>query len=215
MPAPMQGPLGQYGIARSLVQTPGWNPLEAEEGGMMPAGGGGGGGMSFRMGGGGSSADVLEGYGYKGEWSPNQTNIAPSVRGVTGTRPNSDIAYASAVANWKSGLYPTLDAALQAQVNLMNKIPQYSIAENQRLVDASQKMMGSNASQAAAKLAHERATVKNTQGQTVNDQLRASRGVFNQAPKVGDWSPGGTVKAKAPLAINQRTGRTYSSFGGW
>ena len=24
----LQGPLGQYGIARSLVQTPGWKPLE-------------------------------------------------------------------------------------------------------------------------------------------------------------------------------------------
>ena len=44
----MLGPLGKYGIARSLVQTPGWKALEAEQGGMMPEGGGGGGfGMSF------------------------------------------------------------------------------------------------------------------------------------------------------------------------
>ena len=44
----MQGPLGQYGIARSLVQTPGWNKLEAEENEMLPdVGGGGGFGMRF------------------------------------------------------------------------------------------------------------------------------------------------------------------------
>ena len=30
-PVAQQGPLGQYGIARSLVQTPGWKALEAEQ----------------------------------------------------------------------------------------------------------------------------------------------------------------------------------------
>ena len=49
MPVPMQGPLGQYGIARSLVQTPGWKALEAEQNEMLP-GGGGGGGFGFSMG---------------------------------------------------------------------------------------------------------------------------------------------------------------------
>ena len=44
----MMGPLGQYGIAKSQVQTPGWKALESEQGGMMPEGGGGGRG-SFRM----------------------------------------------------------------------------------------------------------------------------------------------------------------------
>ena len=45
----MLGPLGNYGIAKSLVQTPGWKPLEAEENEMLPGGGRGGGGfgMSF------------------------------------------------------------------------------------------------------------------------------------------------------------------------
>ena len=47
MPVPNQGPLGQYGIARSLVQTPGWKPLEAEQNEMLPGGGGGGFGMRF------------------------------------------------------------------------------------------------------------------------------------------------------------------------
>ena len=47
----MQGPLGNYGIAQSLVQTPGWKALEAEENEMLP-GGGGGGGFGMRFGGG-------------------------------------------------------------------------------------------------------------------------------------------------------------------
>ena len=44
----IQGPLGDYGIAQSLVQTPGWNPLEHTD-----AKGGGkkrGGGFSIRGG---------------------------------------------------------------------------------------------------------------------------------------------------------------------
>ena len=48
----MQGPLGQYGIARSLVQTPGWKALEAEQNEMLPGGGGGGGGFGMSFGGG-------------------------------------------------------------------------------------------------------------------------------------------------------------------
>ena len=47
----MLGPLGKYGIAKSLVQTPGWKPLEAEQGGMMPQGGRGGGGFGMSFGG--------------------------------------------------------------------------------------------------------------------------------------------------------------------
>ena len=84
--------------------------------------------------------------------------------------------------------------------------------------------MSSNSSQAAAKLAYERATVKNTQGQTVNDQLRASRGAFNQTPsKPGGWSPSAGSKmtsfapkiTKAAAPLNPRTGRSYSSGRGW
>jgi hypothetical protein len=48
----MLGPLGKYGIAKSLVQTPGWKPLEAE-GPLEQALGGGGGGGGFSMGFGG------------------------------------------------------------------------------------------------------------------------------------------------------------------
>ena len=50
-PVAQQGPLGDYGIARSLVQTPGWKPLEAAGPLEQALGAGGGrGGLSFRMG---------------------------------------------------------------------------------------------------------------------------------------------------------------------
>ena len=39
MPALIQGPLGDYGIARSLIQTPGWNPLEHTDAKGNPMGG--------------------------------------------------------------------------------------------------------------------------------------------------------------------------------
>ena len=52
MPALIQGPLGDYGIARSLIQTPGWNPLEHTDARGNPMGGKKrGGGFSIRGGG--------------------------------------------------------------------------------------------------------------------------------------------------------------------
>ena len=51
MPVPMQGPLGDYGIAQSLIQTPGWNPLEHTDARGNPMGGKKrGGGFSIRGG---------------------------------------------------------------------------------------------------------------------------------------------------------------------
>ena len=77
MPAPNQGPLGQYGIAQSLVQTPGWKPLEAEENEMLPDVGGGGGGFGMRFG--GQPAWAGE---YRGRVGADTTNLPPSMRGV-------------------------------------------------------------------------------------------------------------------------------------
>jgi len=47
----MRGPLGNYGIARSLIETPGWLPLEAEGPLGEPESGGGGGRFGFSLGG--------------------------------------------------------------------------------------------------------------------------------------------------------------------
>ena len=78
MPAPMQGPLGQYGIAKSLVQTPGWKPLEAEQNEMLPQGGGGGGGFGMSFGGRPmTDEERVRAYGYEGALTPMLDNIPP------------------------------------------------------------------------------------------------------------------------------------------
>ena len=49
---PRKGPLGQYAIAGSQVQTPGWKPLEGPDTPFEQlTGGGGGGGFGFSLGG--------------------------------------------------------------------------------------------------------------------------------------------------------------------
>jgi hypothetical protein len=45
-----QGPLGKYGIAQSLIEMPGWDPLKAQQGEMMPDSGAGGGGFGMSFG---------------------------------------------------------------------------------------------------------------------------------------------------------------------
>jgi len=206
---PRKGPLGQYAIAGSQVQTPGWKPLEGPDTPFEQlTGGGGGGGFGFQLGG-GSNEDLLDSYGYEGEWSPMQNNVPPSLRGVYGTRPNADVAYDAARKNFEAGHYATMDESLQATVNLMNKIPQYSIAENQRLVDASQKSMEQAYGTTAASGAAHAKKLKTRQDNAA--ALRASRNAFNQPPNVGGWSPGGTIKAKSAAPLNPRTGRSYSS----
>ena len=56
----MLGPLGKYGIAKSLVQTPGWKPLEAAGPLEQALGGGGGGGGGFSIRGGQQGPNQME-----------------------------------------------------------------------------------------------------------------------------------------------------------
>jgi hypothetical protein len=216
---PRKGPLGQYAIAGSQVQTPGWKPLEGPDTPFEQlTGGGGGGGFGFSLGG-GSNEDLLDSYGYEGEWSPMQNNVPPSLRGVYGTRPNADVAYDAARKNFEAGHYATMDESLQATVNLMNKIPQYSIAENQRLVDASQKMMGQKYGTTAASGAAYAEKLKTQQKN--KSLLAASRNAWDHSkpPKANSWGPwaGSATKSFTPKVtkvaapLNPRTGRTYSS----
>ena len=219
MPAPMQGPLGQYGIARSLVQTPGWKALEAEEGGMMPTGGGGSRG-SVRFGGGGG----FDPNQYRGRIGADTTNLPPSLRGLyQNSAPSLAAIQSSYNANMATGRYTHEEAMkiINDQADRDAKFWAEGFAKDpffsKTLYDNSQKMLGTN--QAAKQVLYDRATKKNRYGQTVNDQLRASAGVFD-APRKGampggrtsNWSPKIT-KAAAPL--NPRTGRTFSSAGHW
>ena len=223
MPAPMQGPLGQYGIAQSLVQTPGWKALEAEENEMLPDVGGGGGGFGMRFGGG---QQPWAGE-YRGRVGADTTNLPPSMRGLyENSAPSAESLSSAYRVNLANGMtHQEIMTLFNKQADNDKKFWAEGFAKDpnfsQTLYDKSQAMLGTN--QAAKQVLYDRATKKNTQGQTVNDQLRASAGAFNEPFKAKGYGPwtGSTVKSfapkvtKAPLAINQRTGRSYSSFGGW
>jgi hypothetical protein len=199
----MLGPLGKYGIAKSLVQTPGWKPLEAEQNEMLPGGGGGGGGFSMRGGGGGE---------YRGRIGADTSSLPPSQRGLyENSAPSLAAIQSSYDANMATGRYTHEEAMkiINDQADRDKKFWADGFAKDPNFSENLQKksyaLMTTQANQDSLKLARDRATIKNTQGQTVNDQLRASRGVFNQAPKVGSWSPGGTVKAPLAKTIRRRS----------
>ena len=194
----MQGPLGNYGIAKSLVQTPGWKPLEAAGPLEQALGrGGGGGGFSLRGGGGGE---------YRGRIGADTTNLPPSQRGLyENSAPSIEAIQSAYNANLKNGMtHAEIMKLFNDQADRDAKFWAEGFAKDpnfsQTLYDNSQKMLGTN--QAAKQLAYERATKKNKYGQTVNDQLRASAGAFNEPFKAKGYGPwtGSTVKAAAPKA---------------
>ena len=208
----MMGPLGNYGIAESRVQTPGWKPLEAEQNEMLPGGGGGSGG-GYTLGGGE----------YRGRIGADTTNLPPSQRGLyENSAPSIEAIQSAYDANLKNGMtHEEIMTLFNDQADRDKKFWAEGFAKDadfsNNLQRQSQKMLGTN--QAAKQVLYDRATKKNTQGQTVNDQLRASAGVFDAVRqgampggRTSNWSPKIT-KAAAPL--NPRTGRSYSSFGGW
>jgi len=192
MPAPMQGPLGQYGIARSLVQTPGWKALEAEQNEMLPNNRRGG-SVSFGPAGRGmTDEERVRAYGYEGGLSQMQNDVPPSMRGIE-SRPNASIMLESAQANIDSGLYKDMNEAMAAQIALNKKIPQYSFAENVRRSLASQEMVKRN-DQAALRQASANQALIRKQG-TANSLINTNQG------QVDSWTPGGSYKPRyGPLA---------------
>jgi len=202
----MQGPLGNYGIAKSLVQTPGWKPLEAAGPLEQALGrGGGGGGFSLRGGGGGE---------YRGRIGADTTNLPPSQRGLyENSAPSKEAIQSAYNANLENGMtHQEIMKLFNDQADRDKKFWAEGFAKDpnfsQTLYDNSQKMLGTN--QAAKQLAYERATKKNKYGQTVNDQLRASAGAFNEPFKAKGYGPwtGSTVKAAAPKATKTVWGKS-------
>ena len=190
----MQGPLGNYAIAQSLVQTPGWKALEAEENEMLPGGGRGG-----VFGGG-----YYGGGEYRGRIGADTSNLPPSQRGLyENSAPSLEAIQGAYDANLARGMtHQEIMKLFNEQADRDAKFWAEGFAKDpnfsQTLYDKSQKILGSN--QAAKQRAFERATVKNKYtGQTVNDQLRASRGAFTTptlGPTAGSWSAP-TVKSAA------------------
>ena len=216
MPAPNQGPLGQYGIAQSLIQTPGWKALEAEENEMLPDVGGGGGGFGMRFG--GQPAWAGE---YRGRVGANTTNLPPSMRGLyENSAPSAEALTSAYNANLARGMtHPEIMKLFNDQADRDAKFWAEGFAKDpnfsQTLSDKSQAIVAKPYGTTAAS---GKAYAQKLKTQQKNKSLlAASRGAFNhnQPPRVGSWSPGGTVKAKAPLALNPRTGRSYSSGRGW
>ena len=212
----MTGPLGQYGIAKSLVQTPGWKPLEAAGPLEQALGGGGGGGGGFSMRGGGGE--------YRGRIGADTTNLPPSQRGLyENSAPSLEAIQGAYDANLENGMtHDEIMTLFNDQADRDKKFWADGFAKDPNFSEKLQKksyaQMTTQANQDRLKLARDRATIKNTQGQTVNDQLRASAGVYDK-PRQGAMPGGRTSIFKAPLAkatkaktfINPRTNRSFSS----
>jgi len=182
------------------------------------------GGLLGPAGSGGARFSVGQSSGYQGRVGADTSNIPPSQRGLyENSAPSLEAIQSAYDANMATGRYTHQEIMdnFNAQAARDDKFWADGFAKDpnfsQTLFNESQKMLGTN--QAAKQRAYENATVKNTQGVTVNDQLRASANVFD-APRQGAM-PGGRssnysptiVKAAAPL--NPRTGRSYSSGRGW
>ena len=211
---PKKGPLGglgMYGIANSQVQTPGYagllDPMTGE-----PEGGSGGGGFSMGFGGGE----------YRGRIGADTSSLPPSQRGLyENSAPSLESIQGAYDANMATGRYTheEIMANFNAQADRDAKFWADGFAKDadfsNNLQRKSQAMLGTN--QAAKQLLYDRGTKKNRYGQTVNDQLRASAGVFD-APRQGAM-PGG--RSSAPMAkvvrsVSPGTGgnRTYGGKPG-
>ena len=199
----MLGPLGNYGIAKSLVQTPGWKPLEAAEGGMMPQGGRSGGGFSLR-GGGGSQ--------YRGRIGADTTNLPPSQRGLyENSAPSLEAIQGAYDANLENGMtHDEIMTLFNDQADRDKAWWAKGFANDpnfsQTLYDNSQAMMKSKyGTTAASGKAHNKSMLKGYASlyeyNKNQDRLiaNAGSGAFTTptlGPTAGGWSAP-TVKAAA------------------
>ena len=81
---------------------------------------------------------IVRDYGYTGRTAPNQTNVPPSMRD---SAPNAKIMLEAAAANVRNGIYPNMQAAMDAQQAFNLKYPTLTPAENAAQIAKSQEMM--------------------------------------------------------------------------
>jgi hypothetical protein len=81
---------------------------------------------------------IVRDYGYTGRTAPNQTNVPPSMRD---SAPNAQIMLDAAAANVRNGIYPNMQAAMDAQQAFNLKYPTLTPAENAAQIAKSQEMM--------------------------------------------------------------------------
>ena len=192
---PKKGPLGnnlgKYGIAQSNVLTPGYAGLLDPMTGEPTQGGGGGGGFSMGMGG-----------GYRGRVGADTSNLPPSQRGLyENSAPSKEAIQSAYDANMATGRYTheEIMANFNAQADRDKKFWADGFAKDadfsNNLQRQSQKMMGSNFSQAANKAFQANQKIFQKQG--------GSAGFNPNAGQTGSWTPGGSYTA--PMAKKSYT----------
>lgn len=156
----------------------------------------------------GTPEQIIRDYGYTGRTVPMQNNVPPSMRD---SAPNASVMLAAAAANVRNGRYNNMQEAMNAQQAFNKKYPTKTPAENKALIKASQDLQSQTYNPAAIKLAKDKATIKNTQGQTVNQQLAASRNAFKGAsgPKPGQTTYS-AKKTSAAKAVKKYTTKDVS-----
>ena len=206
---PKKGPLGNnlgnYGIAQSNVLTPGYAGLLDPMTGEPMEGGGGGGGFSMGFGGGGE---------YRGRIGADTSNLPPSQRGLyENSAPSIEAIQSAYDANMATGRYTheEIMANFNAQADRDAKFWADGFAEDpdfsNNLQRKSQKMMESNASQAANKAFQANQKIFAAQG--------GSAGFNANAGQTGSWTPGGSYTApmaKAVKSVSPGGGNSRRSY---
>ena len=86
----------------------------------------------------GTPEQIVRDYGYYDRTAPMQNNVPPSMRD---SAPNAQVMLDAARINWKKGHYPSMQAAMDAQVAFSKKYPAKTQAENAALIKKSQDLM--------------------------------------------------------------------------
>jgi hypothetical protein len=81
---------------------------------------------------------IVRDYGYTGRTTEMQNNVPPSMRD---SAPNASVMLAAAAANVRNGIYPNMQAAMDAQQAYNLKYPTLTPAENRAQIAKSQEMM--------------------------------------------------------------------------
>ena len=86
----------------------------------------------------GTPEQIIRDYGYTDRTASMQNNVPPSMRD---SAPNAQVMLDAARRNIEMGRYNNMQEAMDAQVAFSKKYPATSPAENERLIEASQKML--------------------------------------------------------------------------
>ena len=81
---------------------------------------------------------IVRDYGYTGRTTEMQNNVPPSMRD---SAPNAQVMLDAAAANVRNGIYPNMQAAMDAQQAFNLKYPTKTPAENRELIEKSQAML--------------------------------------------------------------------------